>query len=207
MKKLAILCSIAILAILAAAPQAQTEELNNFKTIAASGSDVPEIGKVKASKISFDFSFGNRRRNDDWNRPGRGRDDFGRGRGRGRRGRQEISCSATDKGWEEHWSGHRSRGFNLADLEKNACGKCLGKHGTCNFNCVTEEKRCTARFLAEDGTFSGDVYGDTWPSRWDAEDSALDRCWRRNRGRAGRCELSGRCDNVGRTQSRGRCKK
>jgi len=223
MRKLGSLSVIAALAIFLAALNAQAKQTNNFETIAASSlkdakkanPQTPKIKEVKAHKIDLgDILFPDRGRrgpergrdrgrgrNDRWRGPGNGRD---RGRGRGR---QEISCSATDKGWEEHWGGHRSRGFNLPQLESSACSKCFKKHGTCNFRCVTEETRCTARFKSDDGTFDGEVYGDTWPRRFDAEDSAMDRCWRRNRGRAGRCELTGRCDNVGRTQSSGRCRK
>ncbi len=219
MKKLGLVSLVAALAILLAAPNANADSNTSFESVAASSlkdakkanPQVPKIEKAKALKIDLgDILFPDRGRRDDrgrgrngdWNRPGHGRDGD---RGRGRRGRQEISCSATDKGWEEHWGGHRSRGFNLRDLENSACQKCRKKHGTCNFNCVTEEVRCKARFKSDDGNFSGEIYGDTWPRRFDAEDSALDRCWRRNRGRRGSCELSG-CDNVGRTQSRGRCR-
>ncbi|MBS1972456.1 MAG: beta-sandwich domain-containing protein [Bdellovibrionales bacterium] len=55
------------------------------------------------------------------------------------RGNQKISCSATDKGWEEHWGGHGS------------CGECLKKHGECI-------ETCTATDVVVYGT-GYDVYG------------------------------------------------
>ncbi|WP_413575849.1 hypothetical protein ACLVWU_15850 [Bdellovibrio sp. HCB290] len=56
---------------------------------------------------------------DDMFRPGRGDRDHGRGGW----GRPNVTCSATDKGWEEHWGGHSD------------CGSCLKKHGTCIETC------------------------------------------------------------------------
>jgi hypothetical protein len=183
---------------------------------ARAGDAAPKIQKTAA--FDFEFRFGDHRggRGDWRGGPGRGRNDRWRGPGRGPgrdrgygRYRQEIVCNATDKGWEEHWGGHRSRGYDLPRLERGACGECLRKHGTCNFRCVTEEVRCSARFVPErsNGGFESEVWGDSRPRRWDAEDSALDRCWRRNRGRAGRCEPTGRCSDVGRHMSGGRCRK
>lgn len=177
-------------------------------TQARSTDPAPEIGKAAALKIDLgDILFPDRGRNGRDRRPGR--DDRWRGPGDGRRypGRQEITCNASDRGWEEHWGGHRSRGFDLRRLEENACADCRKKHGKCTVHCVTEEFRCTARFKPDQtGAFENEIAGDDLPRRFDAEDSALDRCWRVNRGRAGRCELTGRCDDVGRTMSRGSCR-
>ncbi len=161
----------------------------------------PEIGKAAALKIDLgDILFPDRGRNSRDRRPGNGRNDRWRGR-------QEITCSASDRGWEEHWGGHRSRGFDLGRLEQTACADCRKKHGKCTIHCVTEEFRCTARFRPEQSdSFENEISGDSLSRRFDAEDSALDRCWRVNRGRQGRCELTGRCDDVGRTMSRGSCR-
>lgn len=39
------------------------------------------------------------------------------------RGNTQVTCSASDKGWEEHWGGH------------STCEKCMGKHGDCTETC------------------------------------------------------------------------
>lgn len=39
------------------------------------------------------------------------------------RGNNKVTCSASDKGWEEHWGGH------------STCEKCQSKHGDCTETC------------------------------------------------------------------------
>lgn len=75
------------------------------------------------------------------------------------RGNQNISCSASDKGWEEHWGGH------------STCQKCMEKHGDCT-------ETCTATDTVVYGT-GYDVYGriakfegrggDSWDARRDMQ--------------------------------------
>jgi hypothetical protein len=83
-------------------------------------------------------------------------------RGDYRRGAGRLSCNYSDKGWEEHFSGHSS------------CGDCLADHGECVERCYEEYYTCTAR-----GT---DYYGRVEVVRgmsdreWQAEDEALNEC-------------------------------
>lgn len=43
------------------------------------------------------------------------------------RGNQKITCSAKDRGWEEHWFGHAT------------CGECVAKHGNCTETCEAKD--------------------------------------------------------------------
>lgn len=44
--------------------------------------------------------------------------------------RGRVTCTATDKGWEEHFGGHSS------------CGACLQKHGSCIEKCHEVRELC-----------------------------------------------------------------
>ena len=101
----------------------------------------------------------------DWRRPDRGPD---RGRGRDwrrpdRRWDRNISCAATDAGFEEHWGGHRS------------CGECLAQHGRCIETCQTNSFVCHAEGLSRFGRDTFEAYSDR--SEAEARDEALDRCY------------------------------
>lgn len=150
-----------------------------------------------------------------WQFPGRGPwDQFpgdGRRPGNGRRppSRQAVDCSATDHGWEEHWGGHVSRGWDLYGSAQAACRACkqpTGPHGDCSVSCGTPEFRCSYEFVPDNGgpaTDSG--YGDQREDSRDAEDSATNICMRNNWGRPGRCRVRG-CDRQDRTLLRERCR-
>lgn len=81
--------------------------------------------------------------------------------------RGRVTCSAQDRGWEEHWSGHSS------------CGECVQRHGNCVESCYEVKQVCEVQ-----GT---DYYGRTQifiaqgPDRWMAENEARRRCeWNRD---------------------------
>lgn len=44
-----------------------------------------------------------------------------------------LTCTYSDSGWEEHWSGHRS------------CGECLREHDNCEVRCYSSTYSCTAK--------------------------------------------------------------
>lgn len=44
--------------------------------------------------------------------------------------REGVRCSAQDRGWEEHFGGHRS------------CGECMDRHGSCVETCEYSEWTC-----------------------------------------------------------------
>lgn len=95
---------------------------------------------------------------DDMFRPGRG-DDRG---GRGGWGRPNVSCSATDKGWEEHWGGHSD------------CRSCMKKHGNCTETCSAEYYEVTAEGVDYRGyKMTVESRGN---SRYEAEREALRTC-------------------------------
>lgn len=90
--------------------------------------------------------------------------------GRGGWDHPRISCQAFDKGWEEHFGGH------------DTCHECLRKHGNCMERCSEEQFVATARGYDRRGRPDRDAFDvDGWPAsdRWQAEDSALDSCYRR----------------------------
>lgn len=122
-------------------------------------------------------------------RPGDGgfdprRGGFGRDHGRGgmdrggmdrggmdRGGYGNLSCRATDNGWEEHWGGHSD------------CRSCVAVHGNCTERCSREEYVCEAqgqRFGRQE------TYRATDSSRFQAEDRALRDC---RMSRAERCTI------------------
>lgn len=95
----------------------------------------------------------------DWVRPGRP-SPYDPGRGR-----PQVTCTASDNGWEEHWGSHRS------------CGECLAKHGDCIETCSIDYNVCQAEGVDYRGykmTMEG--RGD---SRYRAEDEAMSLCQRR----------------------------
>lgn len=78
-----------------------------------------------------------------------------------------ISCSASDRGWEEHWSGH------------NSCGDCLRHHGSCVEKCVELRKVCEV----QGSDFQGRIrtYVAIGADQWSAESEARRQCeWDRN---------------------------
>lgn len=101
-------------------------------------------------------------------RPGSGRDwrtpDRGWERG-------NVTCSATDNGWEEHFGGHSD------------CRSCLAKHGSCTERCTIAQYRCQAEGRVRDhrtGRTRVETFFGQGSSRWDAEDEALRDCrWSR----------------------------
>lgn len=99
-----------------------------------------------------------------------------------------ITCTATDNGWEEHWGGHSS------------CRSCLKKHGDCTERCTQTYYVCTAS--GDDGhgrNYSADGYGD---SRWEAQEEAQRNC--RYDGLYG-CSIT-RCDSEDQLVSRRSCR-
>lgn len=79
-------------------------------------------------------------------------------------GQAYTTCSYTDRGWEEHWGGHRS------------CGECTQKHGRCVESCSINYYKCEARGVDAAGgavTLKGNGQ-----NRWDAERNALKYCQR-----------------------------
>lgn len=78
-----------------------------------------------------------------------------------------ISCSASDRGWEEHWSGHSS------------CGSCLQAHGECVETCVEQRETCEVRGVDYQGRSR--TYMASAPDRYSAEYEARRQCeWDRN---------------------------
>lgn len=81
--------------------------------------------------------------------------------------RPHVVCSATDRGWEEHWNGHPS------------CGACLQHHSSCIETCAEVFEVCEAHGQTYNGTMI--AYRAAGPDRWTAEREALRRCeWDRN---------------------------
>lgn len=94
-------------------------------------------------------------------RPGYGRPGYGSGGGYST---PQVTCSASDTGWEEHWSGH------------STCSDCLRKHGKCRETCRTTVYSCEAQGIDYRG-YAMNVFGRDY-SRWDAERQALRSCQR-----------------------------
>jgi hypothetical protein len=59
------------------------------------------------------------------------RDDGGRDRG-------YWTCTARDRGWEEHAGGHQMSGRDLRMLEYAAIRECQRFHGECTVSCVQD---------------------------------------------------------------------
>ncbi len=185
----------------------------DIDSIKKADAEVPAIGSIKPTGIKFDFGFGRGNRRDRYNDGRRGRDRGrwnppGRSRpGRGY-GRTAYSCSATDKGWEEHWGGHHGRGYDLRNSRSEACRSCKkpnGPHGSCNVTCGVPEFRCRAEFVprSSEGR-SGTVRGYLEETQYRAEESALDNCRRDFWREEGRCRIRS-CDQESRTVLRERC--
>lgn len=98
-------------------------------------------------------------------RPGPGRPGPGRpGPGYPDRGR--LECSATDKGWEEHWGGHYD------------CRECLEKHDGCIETCQEVRTVYSCQFEGQDGRGTRESFAATSDDRRQAEYEAEDRCYR-----------------------------
>ncbi len=100
-----------------------------------------------------------RRPGDGWGRrPGH---DWGRRPGRG-----VITCSAADRGWEEHWTGH-------AD-----CRECLRKHGECIESCEQTFNYRACKFEGRDRTGRTQMFEGQDEDRRQAELEAENKCFR-----------------------------
>jgi len=79
-------------------------------------------------------------------------------------GRGGETCTARDRGHEEHWGGHGS------------CRSCLREHGDCNYTCSVDSFQAEATGQRRDGSSDRFVaYSDY--SDFDARDRALERCY------------------------------
>lgn len=121
----------------------------------------------------------------DWIRPGRP--------GRpgpydpGRNDRPQISCSARDNGWEEHWGGHSS------------CRECLAKHGNCIETCQERFYTCEAEGTDYRGyRVTIEARGG---SRYSTEREAVNRC----QYRYDNCRIK-QCRETNETVSRRSCR-
>ncbi len=85
------------------------------------------------------------------------------GRSDGRGGYGDVSCRASDSGWEEHWGGHSD------------CGACLDKHGSCVEVCSATMYACDAQGIDRNGN-SKVVSGKSQSDRRSAMNEALDEC-------------------------------
>ncbi|TPW21662.1 MAG: hypothetical protein FD126_474, partial [Elusimicrobia bacterium] len=135
--------------------------------------------------------------------PGEGRPGQGRPGGR-----SAIECSATDHGWEEHWGGHVSRGWDLyssADAACRACKAPTGPHGDCSVSCAEPQFACAYEFQPDGASAQPGSWGEPREDSYRAEEAAMDRCRRDNWGRQGRCRVS-RCERQDRVLLRNRCR-
>ena len=143
---------------------------------------------------------------DGWPFPGPGDRNPDPGRGYGR---QPLECSATDRGWEEHWGGHISHGYDLYASRDSACRSCkkpTGPHGDCDVRCAAPEILCSYEFVADDnGAVQDSGQGEPRETSYDAEDAATSRCMRNNWGRPGRCRIRS-CERQDRTLLWDRCR-
>ncbi|MGE5084953.1 MAG: hypothetical protein ACM3MG_01535 [Bacillota bacterium] len=86
------------------------------------------------------------------------------GGGWGGDGRPVVTCSASDRGWEEHFGGHRD------------CNSCLRKHGQCVETCSAESYRSVAEGLDYRGyRMTVEARGQT---QYQTERKAFERCAR-----------------------------
>jgi hypothetical protein len=46
------------------------------------------------------------------------------------------TCTARDRGWEEHAGGHQMTGYNLREVQNAALSECLRVHGECSVSCT-----------------------------------------------------------------------
>ncbi|KYG69479.1 hypothetical protein AZI87_09880 [Bdellovibrio bacteriovorus] len=101
--------------------------------------------------------------------------------------RPNITCSATDDGWEEHWGGHGS------------CRECLAKHGNCVETCKSSFYSCTAEGTDYRGyrmTMQG-----RGPDRYSSERDAIYQC----QYRYNNCRIVS-CSETSETVSRRDCR-
>lgn len=81
--------------------------------------------------------------------------------------RGRVSCSASDNGWEEHWSGHSS------------CGSCLQSHGSCIEQCHEVRQVCEVQGTDYAGRMI--TFTARGADRWTAEEEARRQCeWSRD---------------------------
>ncbi|MCM2349864.1 MAG: hypothetical protein NDI69_07570 [Bacteriovoracaceae bacterium] len=100
-----------------------------------------------------------------------------------------VSCSASDRGWEEHWSGHSS------------CGACLQHHGDCVETCKETTQLCEVEGQDYRGGIA--IFRAVGVDRWSAESEARRKCeWNRNM----RYCRTIRCTSQDRTISTRRCR-
>lgn len=103
------------------------------------------------------------------------------------RSRANVTCSATDNGWEEHWGGHRD------------CSSCLAKHGNCTERCEATYYTCKAEGTDYRGyAMTMEARGD---SRFYTEREAMDRCQYRYQN----CRITN-CSESSETVSRRSCR-
>jgi hypothetical protein len=95
-----------------------------------------------------------------------------------------YNCIATDRGWEEHFGGHRS------------CQECNARHGNCIEECRYSEFVCVAQGVRWGRPFQIEEYG---YDQYDTERRALWACERR--GGMG-CRLMGPCHRSDRSERR-----
>lgn len=100
-----------------------------------------------------------------------------------------VVCEASDNGWEEHWSGHRS------------CGECLQAHGRCTERCSEKMEVCEVRGTTYNG--STITFRAAGRDRWDAEREARRQCeWNRDM----RSCMTSRCTQESRLISSRQCR-
>lgn len=81
--------------------------------------------------------------------------------------RRQVTCSASDRGWEEHFGGHRD------------CGSCLAKHNECVETCSIQSYVCQAKGTTAQGRYI--LFTGQGQNRFEAESEARRRCeWNRN---------------------------
>lgn len=116
-----------------------------------------------------------------WNNPGRPGPGWGNPQ-------PNVTCSATDNGWEEHWGGHGS------------CQECKARHGNCTETCSTQSFACRAEGTNHMGRpESFESYGS---DEYFARNEALDRCYRMG---ARDCRSAG-CTTSSQVISRNSCR-
>ena len=76
--------------------------------------------------------------------------------------RADITCKASDRGWEEHWRGHSS------------CDECLQKHGECVETCSLGYTTCEA--TGRDYAGVSITLKAAGSDRYEAERAALNFC-------------------------------
>lgn len=82
-----------------------------------------------------------------------------------------FTCTAMDRGWEEHFGGHVGQSWDFNAALQQACGECKRLHGRCNVSCAQRAYVCQVQ--APNGMM---VWGSPMPSQWDAERDAMNRC-------------------------------